>query len=120
MPRTAAASLDGQERSVAGRRQDWDGSGHEGLHRLVRLRGAERCCVSRHIHIRQRDWLCGRNFSESPACACGSTPMSFAPQPARPQQNLQASGASRPLAAPPADRSDGVKTLPQRSEEERS
>jgi hypothetical protein len=39
----------------------------------------------------------------------------------RAQQNLHASGASRTLAAPPADRSGGVKTeLPQRSEEERS
>ena len=36
--------------------------------------------------------------------------MPFAPQPARAQQKLQASGASRTLAAPPADRSDGVKT----------
>ena len=47
--------------------------------------------------------------------------MPFAPQPTRAQQILQASGASRTLAALPADRSDGVKTeLPQRSEEERS
>ena len=36
--------------------------------------------------------------------------MPIAPQPTRAQQNLQAFGASRTLAAPPADRSGGVKT----------
>ena len=92
--------IDRQERSVAGRRLDWDGSGHEGLHGLVRLRGAERCFVSRYIHIRQHDWLCGRDFSETPKRARGSTPMPFAPKPARAQQTPQPpapAGGWRPL-----------------------
>jgi hypothetical protein len=61
------------------------------------------------LHIRRRDRLYGQDFSESPK-------REMAPHPGHSHRNhpernkSSASGANRTLAAPPADRSGGVKT----------